>query len=74
MLIEQEVREALEEVRPHLQADGGDIDFVGIEGDVVKVRLKGSCADCPMSQMTLKWGVESYLKKKIPGIKAVEPI
>jgi len=74
MLIEQEVREALEEVRPHLQADGGDIDFVGIEGDVVKVRLKGACADCPMSQMTLKWGVESFLKKKIPGIKAVEAI
>jgi len=73
MLIEQEVREALEEVRPHLQADGGDIDFVGIEGDVVKVQLKGSCADCPMSQMTLKWGVESFLKK-IPGIKAVEAI
>jgi len=74
MLVEQEVREALEEVRPHLQADGGDIDFVGIEDDVVKVRLKGSCADCPMSQMTLKWGVENYLKKKIPGIKAVKAI
>lgn len=74
MLIEQEVREALEEVRSHLQADGGDIDFVGIEGDVVKVRLKGACADCPMSQMTFKWGVESFLKKKIPGIKAVEAI
>ena len=74
MVVEREVREALEEVRPHLQVDGGDIDFVGIENGVVKVRLKGSCAGCPMSQMTIKWGVENYLKKKIPGIKAVEAI
>jgi len=74
MLAEEEVREALEEVRPHLQADGGDLDFVGIEGGVVKVRLKGACANCPMSQSTIKWGVENYLKKKIPGVKAVEAI
>ena len=74
MVVEREVREALEEVRPHLQADGGDIDFVGIENGVVTVRLKGSCAGCPMSQMTMKWGVENFLKKKIPGIKAVEAI
>ena len=74
MIVEREVREALEEVRPHLQADGGDLDFVGIENGVVKVRLKGSCAGCPMSQNTIKWGVENYLKKKIPGIKAVEAI
>jgi Fe-S cluster biogenesis protein NfuA len=74
MVVEREVREALEEVRPHLQADGGDVDFVGIENGVVKVRLKGSCAGCPMSQMTIKWGVETFLKKKIPGIKAVEAI
>ena len=74
MLVEKEVREVLEEVRPHLQADGGDIDFVGIENGVVKVRLKGSCAGCPMSQMTIKWGVETFLKKKIPGITAVEAI
>jgi len=74
MVVEREVREALEDVRPHLQADGGDLEFVGIENGVVKVRLKGACAGCPMSQMTLKWGVENYLKKKIPGIKAVEAI
>ncbi len=74
MLIEQEVREALEEVRPHLQVDGGDVEFVRIEDGVVKVRLKGACVGCPMSQMTIKWGVENYLKKKIPGIKAVESI
>ena len=74
MVVEREVREALEDVRPHLQADGGDLEFVGIENGVVKVRLKGACAGCPMSQMTIKWGVENYLKKKIPGIKAVEAI
>jgi len=74
MLVEQEVRDALEEVRPHLQADGGDLDFVGIEDGVVKVRLKGSCVGCPMSQNTIKWGVENFLKKKIPGVKAVEAI
>ncbi len=74
MLVEQKVRDALEEVRPHLQADGGDLDFVGIEDGVVKVRLKGSCVGCPMSQNTIKWGVENFLKKKIPGVKAVEAI
>ena len=68
------MRETLEDVRPHLQADGGDIDFVGIEDGVVKVRLKGACAGCSMSQMTIKWGVENYLKKNIPGIIAVEAI
>ena len=74
MLNENQVKEALDEVRPHLQADGGDVDFVGIENGVVKVRLKGTCANCPMSQMTIKWGVENYLKKKIPEIKSVEAI
>ncbi len=74
MVVEQEVRAALEEVRPHLQADGGDLVFIGIEDGVVKVRLTGSCAGCPMSQNTIKWGVENFLKKKIPGIKAVEAI
>ena len=74
MLVEQEVRAALEEVRPHLQADGGDVDFVEIKDGVVKVRLKGSCAGCPMSQMTIKWGVENFLKKKILEVKSVEAI
>ncbi len=74
MIVEREVREALEEVRPHLQVDGGDVEFVRIEDGVVKVRLKGACVGCPMSQMTIKWGVENYLKKKIPGIKSVEAI
>ncbi len=70
-----EVQQALEEVRPHLQMDGGDVELVSVGDDgIVKVRLTGSCAGCPMSQMTLKWGVENYLKKKVPGVKTVEAI
>lgn len=73
--LREEVIAALEEVRPHLQMDGGDVEFVDITGDgVVKVRLTGSCAGCPMSQMTLKWGVENYLKKKVPQVKSVETV
>jgi Fe-S cluster biogenesis protein NfuA len=72
--MKEEVAQALEEVRPHLQVDGGDVELVEIDDGVVKVRLTGSCAGCPMSQMTLKWGVENYLKKKIPGVKSVEAV
>ena len=70
--MKDEVRQALEEVRPHLQVDGGDVELVDVAEDgTVKVRLTGACAGCPMSQMTLKWGVENYLKKKIPAVKSV---
>ncbi len=55
-----------------LQADGGDVEFVDFEDGVVKVRLKGACAGCPMSQMTLKNGIEQLLKKSIPEVKSVE--
>lgn len=72
--MKEEIAQALEEVRPQLQLDGGDIELVDVEDGVVKVRLKGSCAGCPMSQMTLKWGVENYLKKKVPGVKSVEAV
>ena len=68
------MRETLEDVRPHLQADGGDIDFVGIEDGVVKVRLKGACAGCSMSQMTIKNGVERILKEQIPEVASVESV
>jgi len=71
----EEVRMALDEVRPHLQADGGDVELVEVCDDgVVKVRLTGACAGCPMRQMTLKGGIENYLKKKIPGLKLVEAV
>jgi len=73
--LKEAVKQALEEVRPHLQVDGGDVELVEIQDDgVVKVRLTGACAGCPMSQMTLKWGVENYLKKKIPEVKSVESV
>ncbi len=74
MVLKTEVAKALEEVRPHLQMDGGDVELINIEDGVVKVRLKGACAGCPMSQMTVKWGVENYLKKKVPGVKSVEAV
>ena len=72
--VKNQVEAALEELRPRLQADGGDIEFMGVNEGVVKVKLKGACAGCPMSTMTLKMGVESYLKKKIPEIVRVEAV
>ncbi len=66
------VEEALRQVRPALQRDGGDIELVSVEENgVVKVRLKGACGACPMSTMTLKMGVEKYLKQQIPEVKEV---
>jgi Fe-S cluster biogenesis protein NfuA len=61
-MIEDKVKKALEDIRPALQNDGGDIEFVSLSGNDVTVRLKGACAGCPMSQMTLKGGVERYLR------------
>ncbi len=69
-----QVEKALEELRPRLQADGGDIELLGVDQGVVKVKLKGACAGCPMSTMTLKMGVEQYLKQKIPEIVRVEAL
>jgi Fe-S cluster biogenesis protein NfuA len=71
---EAKVREALEEVRPMLQNDGGDVEFVGIEGKVVKVRLQGHCAGCPMAQMTLQRGIETRVKAKVPEVERVESV
>jgi len=70
----EEVEKVLEEVRPYLKAEGGDIELIDVADDVVRVRLKGACAGCLMSQMTLKWGVEQYLKKKIPSIVRVDAV
>ncbi len=61
-IMEEKVKKALEDIRPALQNDGGDIEFVSLTGHDVAVRLKGACAGCPMSQMTLKGGVERYLR------------
>ena len=68
------VEKALNDVRPHLQADGGDVELIDVEDGVVKVRLTGACAGCPMSQMTLKQGIEGYIKKVIPEISSVESV
>ena len=66
------VKAALEKVRPSLQADGGDVEFVELTPDnIVKVRLTGACGSCPMATMTLKMGIEKYLKKQIPEVKEV---
>jgi len=72
--IEDKVQKAIQEVRPNLQADGGDIELLGVENGIVKVKLKGACAGCPMSTMTIQWGVENYLKKKIPEVVKVEAV
>ena len=68
----EKVEEALKQVRPALQRDGGDIELVSVEETgVVKVRLKGACGSCPMSTMTLKMGVEKYLKEHLPEVTEV---
>jgi Fe-S cluster biogenesis protein NfuA len=69
------VERALEKVRPALQRDGGDIELVDVKEDgVVQVKLKGACGGCPMSQMTLKMGVERVLKQEVPGVSRVESV
>jgi len=69
--VKEKIQEALNKVRPSLQADGGDVEFVDFEDGIVKVRLQGACRGCPMSQMTLRDGIEKFLKKEIPEIKSV---
>jgi Fe-S cluster biogenesis protein NfuA len=71
---EDKVQKALAEIRPQIQADGGDIELVAVEGDTVKVRLRGACVGCPMSALTLKQGVERLIKAKVPEIQAVEAV
>ena len=75
MELKEKVENALQKVRPSLQADGGDVQFVDVSDDgVVKVRLMGACQGCPMSQMTLKMGIEKILKQNIPEVKEVESV
>lgn len=70
----EQVEEAIKEIRPYLQADGGNIELIDVTDGVVKVKLLGACAGCPMSKMTLQMGVERTLKKKIPEIVRVEAV
>ena len=69
--MKEDVEKALDEIRPGLQADGGDVELVDVKDGVVKVKLVGACGSCPMSQMTLKMGIEEALKAKFPEIKEV---
>lgn len=73
MMNKEEVQKVLDRVRPMLQADGGDVELVDVDEETgqVKVRLTGACGGCPMSQLTLKMGIESELKKQIPEVKEV---
>jgi Fe-S cluster biogenesis protein NfuA len=70
--LKEKVETVLNEIRPHLQADSGDAKLIGIDDDgTVRLRLVGACGACPMSQMTLKMGIERLLKEKIPEVKEV---
>lgn len=70
--LRERVEAALDKVRPNLQRDGGDIELLDVVDGVAKVKLQGACAGCPMSQMTLAWGVEQALRKEVPEIVRVE--
>ena len=72
--MEERVKAAIETIRPLLQRDGGDIAFVEIVGNVVKVKLQGACSGCPMSQMTLKGVVEQQIKAAVPEVERVETV
>ena len=73
--MKEQIEQALDKIRPALQRDGGDIELVEVEeSGIVKVRLTGACGGCPMSQMTLKQGVERIVKQLVPEVKAVESV
>ena len=71
--MKEKVEAALDKIRPMLQADGGNVELIDVDevGGVVKVRLQGACAGCPMSQMTLKNGIEQVLKEEVPEVTSV---
>ena len=70
--MKEEVQKAIDKIRPNLQADGGDVELIDVAEDgVVKVKLTGACHGCPMAQMTLKNGIEHFLKQEVPGVSAV---
>ncbi len=70
----ERVEKALDKIRPALEADGGNIELIEVVDGVVKVKLTGACGSCPMSQMTLKMGVEKALKQQVPEVKSVEAV
>jgi len=74
MAIKEEIANSLEEIRPFLQKDGGDVEFVDYADGILKVRLMGSCRGCPYSQMTLANGIKRTLQQKFPQLKEVEGV
>lgn len=70
----EKIEAALEQIRPALQADGGDVELVNVNDGVVRLKLKGACGDCPMSTMTLKMGIERVLREKVPEVREVVAI
>ncbi len=74
-MLKEKIEDALDKVRPALQADGGDVQFVDVDDEgVVTVKLTGACGGCPMSQMTLKNGIEKVLKENVPEVNRVESV
>lgn len=74
-MLRERVEEALEKIRPSLQADGGDVELIDVDKEgLVTVKLQGACAGCPMSTMTLKMGIEKVLKQNVPEVTGVENI
>ena len=72
--MKEKIETALADIRPYLQADGGDVELVDVENGIVRVRLTGACGGCPMSQMTLKQGIETHIRKEVPEILSVEAV
>jgi len=71
---ETKVKQVLDEIRPYVQMDGGDVEFVKMEGNIVYLRMVGACHGCPSATMTLKMGIERRIQAEIPEIEAVEAI
>jgi Fe-S cluster biogenesis protein NfuA len=72
IIMKEKIQEVLNKIRPMLQADGGDVELVDVQDGIVTVRLQGACGGCPMSQMTLKNGIERMLKQEVPEVVSVE--
>jgi Fe-S cluster biogenesis protein NfuA len=73
--MKEKVQAAIEKIRPMLKADGGDVELIDVsDAGVVQVRLQGACSGCPMSQMTLKNGIERIIKQEVPEVTAVESV
>jgi Fe-S cluster biogenesis protein NfuA len=72
--MKEKVQKVIDKIRPSLQADGGDVELIDVVNGIVTVKLQGACAGCPMSQMTLKNGIERLVKKELPEIQSVERV